>query len=173
MSLEPALHRWYVAQTHSFAEESSRRQLVLQGFEVFLPCYLKERRHARRVSRAPAPLFPRYIFIALDAARQRIRSVNGTIGVVRLISAGDRPIPIADGVVEELMLRRDATGLIPLARRQTLAFGDTVRIVHGAFAETLGLVEGVSDSNRVTILLDLLGRKVRVVIDDGHVEKAA
>jgi transcriptional antiterminator RfaH len=173
MSLNPALHRWYVAQTHSFAEESSRRQLVLQGFEVFLPLYLKERRHARRVSRSPVPLFPRYLFVALDAARQRIRSVNGTIGVVRLISAGDSPIPIADGVVEELMLRRDAAGLIPLARRKTLAVGDTVRIAHGAFAETLGLVEGISGSDRVTILLDLLGRKVRVVIGDGHVEKAA
>jgi transcriptional antiterminator RfaH len=58
-------------------------------------------------------------------------------------------------------------------RRQTLAVGDTVRIVHGAFAETLGLVEGISDSDRVTILLDLLGRKVRVVLDEGRVEKAA
>lgn len=173
MSLEPADRRWYVAQTHGFAEECARRQLVAQGFEVFLPCYLKERRHARRVTRAPAPLFPRYIFVALDAARQRIRSVNGTIGVVRLISAGDSPIPIADRVIEELMRRRDVAGLIPLARRRSVAPGDKVRILDGAFTETLGLVEGVSDSDRVTILLDLLGRKVRLVVDERRVEKAA
>jgi transcriptional antiterminator RfaH len=33
------------------------------------------------------------------------------------------------------------------------------------FASCLGLFEGVTDAQRVSILLDLLGRKVRVVLD--------
>ena len=43
-----------------------------------------------------------------------------------------------------------------------LAAGASVRILDGAFADHLGLYEGVTDDSRVAILLDLLGRQVRV-----------
>ena len=35
----------------------------------------------------------------------------------------------------------------------------------GVFAENLGLFDGMADRDRVAILLDLLGRKVRVSIE--------
>jgi len=35
----------------------------------------------------------------------------------------------------------------------------------GVFGDTYGLFEGIADRDRVAILLDLLGRKVRVVLD--------
>jgi transcriptional antiterminator RfaH len=43
--------------------------------------------------------------------------------------------------------------------------GDRIRMLDGAFADCLGLYEGSKDSERVAILLDLLGRKVRVMVD--------
>ena len=39
-----------------------------------------------------------------------------------------------------------------------------MRIVEGAFIDSLALVEGVSDRERVAVLLDFLGRKVRVLV---------
>jgi transcriptional antiterminator RfaH len=42
----------------------------------------------------------------------------------------------------------------------------------GAFSACLGLFDGVTDRQRVSILLDLLGRKVRVVLDTDMVEAA-
>ena len=41
-----------------------------------------------------------------------------------------------------------------------------MRVIDGALASCLGLFEGVADGDRVAVLLDLLGRKVRVVVDD-------
>jgi transcriptional antiterminator RfaH len=172
-AISPSPRCWYAVQTQSFAEERASRHLAAQGFEVFLPCYRKQRRHARRIDYVKAPLFPRYLFVAPGSAGSRMHSVNGTIGVVRLVATGDRPVSVARGVVEELMCRRDADGLIPLGRNSALAPGDAVRVTHSAFAMTLGLMEGFSDADRVTILLDLMGRKVRVVLDEALVEKAA
>ena len=43
--------------------------------------------------------------------------------------------------------------------------GDSVRVLSGAFTDVLGLFEGMGDRERVAILLDLLGRKVRVLLD--------
>ena len=39
-----------------------------------------------------------------------------------------------------------------------------MRVVEGAFSDCLGLYEGIDDRERAAILLDLLGRKVRVVL---------
>jgi transcriptional antiterminator RfaH len=54
---------------------------------------------------------------------------------------------------------------VQLTRRRFEA-GALVRIMDGAFASCLGLIEGMRDDERVTVLLDLLGRKVRVLMDD-------
>jgi transcriptional antiterminator RfaH len=42
----------------------------------------------------------------------------------------------------------------------------------GVFSARLGLFEGVTDSERIAILLDMLGRKVRVVLDADAIEAA-
>ena len=57
-----------------------------QGFTTYLPRYLKRRQHARRIDIVPAPLFPRYFFVAIDITVQRWRSVYSTIGVTQLSS---------------------------------------------------------------------------------------
>jgi transcriptional antiterminator RfaH len=129
-----------------------------------LPRYLKRRRHARRVDIVPAPLFPRYFFVAIDITVQRWRSVYSTIGVTRLICNGDVPAAVPHGVVTSLKAREDAVGFIRLEPRQ-FHLGEKIRILDGVFANCLGLYDGMTDRDRVTILLDLLGRKVRVLVD--------
>ena len=42
----------------------------------------------------------------------------------------------------------------------------------GALSNCLGLFEGMSDRDRVVILLDMLGRKVRVVLDEEFIVAA-
>ena len=161
----PSKHSWYVVQTHANAEIKASMHLSRQGFEVYLPRYLKRRRHARRVEIVPMPLFPRYLFVAVDIASQRWRSIHSTIGVSRLLCNGDEPALVARGIVEQLQSRHDGHGFIKLDRRLLFAPGDKVRVVEGVFSACLGLFEGMTDHQRVSILLDLLGRKVRVVLD--------
>lgn len=165
--------RWYVVQARHLSEQRAVHELENQGFEAFLPCYLRKRRHARKVTFAPAPLFPGYLFVRLDPARQRWRSINGTYGVARLVAGESGPLPIADAVVEGLRARRDGQGYIALSQRPDFAPGQVVRIRSGSFAETLGLFEGFRDQDRIAVLLDLLGGKVRVLLDEDMVEKAA
>ena len=76
------------------------------------------------------------------------------------------------GVVDELRRREDEQGLIRLDLRPRLTPGAKVRVVDGVFSDCLGLFEGMADRERVAILLDLLGRKVRVVLDGESVAAA-
>ena len=50
--------RWYVAKTQPNAELKARFHLERQGFEVYLPRYMRRVSHARRISWEPRPLFP-------------------------------------------------------------------------------------------------------------------
>lgn len=156
--------RWYVVQTHVNAEVKAAGNLGRQGFSVYLPRYLKRRSHARKVETVARPLFPRYLFVAIDLAAQRWRSIQSTLGVSHLVCVGDRPAQVEDGVINALRAREDDVGFITLARRPAFSPGDKVRIVEGAFIDSLALVEDVSDHDRVAVLLNLLGRKVRVFV---------
>jgi len=156
---------WYVAQTQPNAENKAVINLGRQGFVTYLPRYLKRRRHARRSEIVPAPLFPRYLFVQIDVAMQRWRSIYSTFGVSQLIGHSDTPTPVSDHVITTLRLREDEAGYIQLEHRPAFRVGDKIQVLDGVFADCLGLYEGMKDSDRVAILLDLLGRKVRVVVD--------
>lgn len=160
-----AVNSWYVVQTQPNAERKAAFNLNRQGYETYLPQYLRRRRHARRVEHVKAPLFPRYLFVAIDIASQQWRSIQSTIGVSRLICNGDVPAPVPAYVVEQLRAREDNSGCILLQRRTALSLGDKVRVQDGIFESCLGLFEGLTGGERVAILLDLLGRRVRVLID--------
>ncbi len=62
---------WYEVQTLPCREARAQLQLEGQGFSTFLPRYAKTVRHARKLSTVSAPLFPRYLFVALDLGRDR------------------------------------------------------------------------------------------------------
>jgi len=164
--------RWYVAQTHPYGEAKASSHIRRQGFAIYLPRYLKQRRHARRIEKIAAPLFPGYLFVSIDLATQRWLSIDSTFGVTRLVRDGDRPAAVPQHVIDALKRREDAGGFVQLDRRPRFAPGDKIRVVGGAFCDSVGLYEGLSSRERVAILLELLGRKVRIVLDSETIEAA-
>lgn len=163
--------RWYVVQSQPNAELKAVAHLDRQGFTTYLPRYLKRRRHARRVEHVPAPLFPRYLFVGMDMAAQRWRSIFSTVGVSRLVCSGDTPQPVSDQIIAALRAREDG-GYVQLDLRPSFRVGDKICVLDGALAGCFGLYEGMKDSERVAVLLDLLGRKVRVTVDAESVAAA-
>jgi transcriptional antiterminator RfaH len=164
--------RWHVVRTQPHAENKASIHLGRQGFETYLPRYLKKRRHARRVEIVRAALFPCYLFVAIDRQTQRWRCISSTVGVSNLVCNGDEPAPVPDTVIAALREREDENGLVRLPARPRFAQGDKVRLLDGAFADCIGLFEGMKDIERVSVLLDLLGRKVRVLLDADSVAAA-
>ena len=105
-------------------------------------------------------------------ATQRWRSIFSTVGVSRLICGGDAPQAVPDRIVDALRAREDEAGLVHLDLRPSFRSGDKICVLDGALAGCFGLYEGMKDSERVAVLLDLLGRKVRVIVDAEKIEAA-
>lgn len=157
-----ATHRWYVVHTRARYEEIARRNLSQQGFTAYLPQYEKRRRHARRIDWVKAPLFPRYLFVAMDVALDRWRAVASTIGVTHLVCQGEWPAPVPDGIIEDLQARTGADGMIAAEPRVPFKKGDALQVLSGALADRMGLFDCATDEERVILLLDMLGRQIRV-----------
>jgi transcriptional antiterminator RfaH len=164
--------RWYVVQTQINSEAKAAQNLLRQGYEIYLPRYLKRRRHARKVDLVAKPLFPRYLFVAVDMATQRWRSIQSTFGVSHLVTNGNEPAVVPEGIVSALKAREDTKGFVKMDARPTFARGDKVRVLAGAFMDNAGLFDGIGDRDRVAILLDMLGGKVRVHLDADMVAAA-
>jgi transcription elongation factor/antiterminator RfaH len=154
--------RWYVVRTQPHREAQAARQLENQAFRVFLPRILRSRRHARKFETILAPLFPRYMFIALDLRRDRWRSVNGTFGVDRLLMRAGEPEPVPHGLVEQLSEAAAADGMVRCG--PALTPGQNIRVTAGPFAELMGTLDQLDDQGRVRVLLDILGGKIPVVL---------
>lgn len=162
--------RWYAASTQPNRERFAVEQLRNQDFEVFLPAMRRRVRHARQTSEVLRAYFPGYVFVALEPDHRPWRSVNGTIGVRRLVCSGDRPAPLPPGFVETLQQSADADGVISF--RDDLDVGDRVRVMHGPFADLVGRVSTLAAPDRVRVLLDLMAHGVPVELPSAYCQKA-
>jgi transcriptional antiterminator RfaH len=154
---------WFAVQTLAGQEPKALLNLRRQSYTTCFPAVRRQVRHARRTSWKNQALFPGYVFVQLDLTRDRWYPINSTQGVCRLVSFGSRPAFLPQGLVENLVEATDEAGTIRLA--DSLARGDKVRVLSGAFADWIGHVAALPDRDRATILLDMLSRKVPVTFE--------
>ena len=156
------MKQWYVIQTHAMAEEKAAFNLKRQGFGPYLPRYLKKRSHARRVDWVARPLFPCYLFVEMDVEATQWQAIRSTIGVSHFICLGELPAPVPEGIVEAIIAREDEKGHVGLSLGCLLKKGQEIEISNGPMAEFSAIFNCVDDKGRVFVLMDLLGRQVRV-----------
>lgn len=103
------------------------------------------------------------MFIALNVALQRWRSVNGTFGVRSLIMQGDRPLPVPSGLVERFIALTGRDGLLDSSGGLTA--GASVRILSGPFAEMIGRLDRLDPAGRARVLVAIMNGEIPVDLD--------
>lgn len=162
---------WFLAQCKPNSHRIAESNLMRQGFRTFLPLQEETRRVRSKFVTQLRPLFPGYLFVALDKQRGDLRSVNSTYGVTRLVSFGGMPAPVPADLVSQLMLRCDLVGkLLPSTR---LKPGDQVLLTKGPFTDFLAKIESVDPERRVWVLLDVMGRQTRMAVSEAQVQVAS
>src|ERR1700728_342044 len=125
------MSRWYVIQCKPREERRALANLVRQGFCCYLPMLTVEKlRHGCRRD-VPAPLFPGYLFIHLNAVSDNWHPIRSTRGVIQLVRIREYPIPVSNEIIETIT-QRLAGGAAHVAYLEP---GDRVRITEGPFAD--------------------------------------
>ncbi len=163
---------WYAVYTRPQAERTALENLLRQGYRTYLPCYRTVVSHARQRRSVLRPLFPRYLFVGITGASMRWRPILSTLGVTGIVRAGDDPVPVSPEIVATLREHEAAGEFDRLATRRPLRPGALVRVTTGAFEELVGQLLELRDQERVVVLLELLGRKVRTQLYAATIEAA-
>lgn len=159
------MRRWYLVHTKPLGEADARSNLERQGYEIYFPRLLQTVRRRQRWCEQIGPLFPRYLFLNLDEGRQSLKPAHSTPGVATIVRFGSRYATVSDNIIVQLQTRADGeSGLHRLAGRSPLSPGTSVRVVEGPFEGLEGVFECETGSDRVLVLLNLLGHDARVQV---------
>jgi transcriptional antiterminator RfaH len=165
------MNSWYVIQTKPRREEEIEIYLSTSGVEIFNPLIEAFTLRNGRMSKELKPLFPGYVFAKFDL-EQNYPLVRWARGVKKILGFGETPASISEEVVETIKTRIDSHGILRV--RHHFEPNDVVRIKTGPLKDLLGIFERwLSDSERVRILLNLIGYQPAVEIHYSMIEKVA
>jgi transcription antitermination factor NusG len=158
---------WVVAYTAPKGEARAAEGLARIGFRTWYPQMTRWNRSGWIKSRKHHPLFPRYVFVAVTPEHRRMISECRDVLAV-LTGDGGR-------------LAADRRRLLEIsALQQAGTFDETarpikdetmVRITEGPFRGWTGKVLGMSDVERVKVMLTILGRETQMDVLLDHVEQ--
>ncbi|MCL5265309.1 MAG: hypothetical protein M1343_09000 [Chloroflexi bacterium] len=154
--------QWYVMKTKPHAERQVAQILDSRQITAFLPL-LKRRRPFE-------PLFPGYLFLKIDCQTDEYLRTRSAPGVSYILNAEGIPIPVMEGLIEEIRRRVDLENCLGPAAR--LMPGDRVMVTAGPFRDIEAIFDrALTPRGRCLVLLRILGRLTRVQIDAEYLAK--
>ena len=152
---------WYAVRVQSRLAVVASAGLRDKGYTEFFPVYRAKRRWSDRMQKVELPLFPGYLFCRFDASRRQ--PVLSTPGVIDIVGAGKRPIPVDDEEIEAIRaVLRSGFAAQPYP---FLTVGARVYIEAGPLAGVEGIVTSTDKVCRLVVSVALLQRSVAVEID--------
>jgi len=160
---------WYLVYSKPRQELCSLENLERQGFECFLPLISVEKLRRKVIVVVQEPLFPRYLFIRLDASQEgrSWNPIRSTTGVSRLVTFGQMPAKVDDQLVEIIR----STVSDASVRQRHFEPGELVRINDGPFAGLEAVYQMPDGEARIMVLIDILSKKVSLSIEPPSLSK--
>ena len=155
------MRHWYVIQCRARQESRALAHLQRQGYGCFLPRLVVEQvRQGQRVC-VSEPLFPGYLFVALDPQRDHWAPIRSTRGVLRVVGFGGLPVPMPPGAVEAL---QQQTNTEP-TQHSDWQPGAPVQVQLGEASWCAGVFQEFEGERRALVLLGLLQQQHQVSVD--------
>jgi len=153
---------WYTLRTKPKKEATVADWLHGLHLEVFLPWLRCRRRVGTRHQWVLTPLFPGYLFCRLDLILSG-KAARYSPGVQDFVKFGARFAEMGEDILQDLR-ERCPNGVAQVEPRLYRS-GETVMVKEGPFAGLEAIFESdMKGSERVAVLLDLLGRRTRLVL---------
>ena len=157
--------KWYVVHTYSGYENKVKaniektvenRNLQDQVLEVIVPLETVVEVKNGATKSAQKKMFPGYVLINMVMNDDSWYVVRTTRGVTGFVGPGSKPVPLTDAEMAPLGIQQDNIVV-------DFEVGDTVQVVAGAWADTVGVIQAMNAQKQsVTINVELFGRETPV-----------
>jgi transcriptional antiterminator RfaH len=154
---------WIVARNKPNQDKIALINLERQNFKFFQPTFKTTSRIKSKFKEIIKPVFPGYIFIAVDLEEKNWHKINNTRGISSIIAFANKIPLISCELIEELKYRFSLDNAQKVV--DPYKIGMNAEITNGPFAELIGKIEEIDADQRIWILLDILGTQTRVSIN--------
>ncbi|MBO5007957.1 MAG: transcription termination/antitermination protein NusG [Clostridia bacterium] len=165
--------KWYVVHTYSGYENKVKTNLekaienrnledLIVDIRVPTEEVLETKGDEQRT--VTRKIFPGYVLIKMIMTDDTWYIVRNTTGVTGFVGPASKPVPLTEEEVESLGVE---------VREMNIEYGvgDNVRIITGAFANQIGLVDSIDMAARkVSVSVVMFGRKTPLELDMTSVE---
>lgn len=166
--------RWYVVHTYSGYENKVKaniektvenRGMQDQIYEVSVPLQDVVEMKDGQKKTVQRKVFPGYVLLHMIMNDETWYVVRNTRGVTSFVGPGSKPVPLTEAEVR-------AMGIGGAVEELDVELGDTVRIVTGPFADSVGQIQEINANKRTLVVnLSIFGRETPVELDFAQIDK--
>ena len=170
---------WYAVHTYSGHENKVKTNIERRAAaqpevrdrigRILVPTEEETRTRNGRRSTVKRKVFPGYVLIEMDLNDQTWYLVKNTIGVTGFVSSGNKPVPLLEHEVQNIITALESGGI---QTQVAWKKGDVIRVTSGPFADFNGTIEDVNaDKQKVRVLISIFGRDTPLELDFNQIER--
>ncbi|WMI80690.1 transcription termination/antitermination protein NusG [Anaerotignum sp. MB30-C6] len=166
--------RWYVVHTYSGYEnkvkaniektvENRGMQDLIHEISVPLQDVVEIKDGQKKT--VQRKVFPGYVLIKMIMNDETWYVVRNTRGVTSFVGPGSKPVPLTDMEVRAMGIGGEVENL-------DVALGDSVRVISGPFADSVGQIKEINTNKKIVVVsLSIFGRETPVELDFAQIDK--
>lgn len=172
--------RWYVVHVYSGFEAKVKRSLEerianspLQEYfgEIIVPTETVVELVKGERKESSRKFYPGYILVQMALTDQTWHLVKDTGKVTGFLGGRDKPSPISDAEVDQILRRMEAGKQKPQPKYH-FEPGDEIRVIDGPFTNFNGTVEEVNpEKGKIKVFVSIFGRSTPVELEFVQVTK--
>jgi len=170
--------QWYAVHTYSGHENKVKTNIERRAesmnlkdkvFRILVPTEAELRTRGGKRQEVQRKVFPGYVLIEMVLDEATWYLVKSTTGVTGFVSSGNKPVPLQDKEIQDILDAIEAPERKPKVKWSK---DDVVRITAGPFTDFTGKIEEVNvQKEKLKVLISIFGRDTPVELDFGQVER--
>lgn len=170
--------QWYAVHTYSGHENKVKTNIERRAesmnlkdkiFRILVPTEAELRTRGGKRTEVQRKVFPGYVLIEMLLDETTWYLVKSTTGVTGFVSSGNKPVPLQDKEIQDILEAIEAPDRRPKVKWSK---DEVVRVVAGPFADFTGKIEEVNaQKEKLRVLINIFGRDTPVELDFSQVER--
>ena len=156
--------KWILVYTKAQEEQTAKRNLQNQGFEIFLPMIALAKLNQSKSISIKA-MFPRYLFVKINTELDKWNRIKSTRGVSHLVVFGQRLAEIPNQVIAYLKSKADENDIFnQKTTRRQFHKGEKLVVKTGTFKGMEATFLSKKSKERVRVLLKFVNHLITAEI---------
>ncbi|MFA5068505.1 MAG: transcription termination/antitermination protein NusG [Candidatus Omnitrophota bacterium] len=171
---------WYVIHALTGQEEKVKANILSRIelsnlkdkiFQVLIPTEVVSEVKSGKKRISERKFFPGYVLVEMELSDDSWYLIKNTPGVTGFISSGDKPTPLQNEEVENILKQSEEKKEKPMPK-VTFNQGESVRIKEGPFTNFNGTIEELNPARgKLKVLVMIFGRSTPVELEYWQVER--